>query len=183
FPMTLHICGSCQWLFTSWRKAVPRRLPPALPWRPSRYAGGPFRRPTGNPSQERRRKAPCAANARSRRRTLTDERTLRACKVGRQSPNSPRLGEPHGAGCVQFWTMANNSEDVQRSSLPIPNPDYTGTVVYDATSPDNHYPPIEKLVPPEGAPNVLVVLIDDTGFGASSSFGGPIATPNFERVA
>ncbi|MGH2609324.1 MAG: arylsulfatase, partial [Tepidiformaceae bacterium] len=42
---------------------------------------------------------------------------------------------------------------------------------------------IVPLRPPEGAPNVLIVLIDDCGFGASSAFGGPINTPNFERLA
>ncbi|KQQ92983.1 arylsulfatase [Leifsonia sp. Leaf325] len=75
------------------------------------------------------------------------------------------------------------NEKIQRSALPIPDLAYTGTVTYDATDPDTHYPPIERLLPPEGAPNVLVVLIDDTGFGASSAFGGPVQTPNFERVA
>ncbi|ANJ25659.1 arylsulfatase [Agromyces aureus] len=78
--------------------------------------------------------------------------------------------------------MANNDK-IQRGALPIPDLAYTGTVTYDATDPDTHYPPIERLLPPEGAPNVLVVLIDDTGFGASSAFGGPVQTPNFERVA
>jgi arylsulfatase len=79
--------------------------------------------------------------------------------------------------------MSDPIDDVQRSALPIPDLAYTGTVTYDATDPDTHYPPIKKLLPPEGAPNVLVVLIDDTGFGASSAFGGPVNTPNFERVA
>ena len=82
--------------------------------------------------------------------------------------------------------MVNNSNDVQRSTLPIPDLAYTGTVTYDAASPDTHYPPIKRLLPPDGAPNVLIVLIDDTGFGASSAsraFGGPVNTPNFERVA
>ena len=37
--------------------------------------------------------------------------------------------------------------------------------------------------PPAGAPNVLVILIDDVGFGASSAFGGPCSTPNLERLA
>ncbi|MGH3064157.1 MAG: arylsulfatase, partial [Gaiellaceae bacterium] len=45
------------------------------------------------------------------------------------------------------------------------------------------FPPIEPLRPPEGAPNVLVILIDDAGFGSSSAFGGPCQTPNFERLA
>ncbi|GAA5085767.1 arylsulfatase AtsD [Microbacterium yannicii] len=73
--------------------------------------------------------------------------------------------------------------DVQRSTLPIPDLAYTGTVTYDATDPDTHYPPITPIRPPDGAPNVLVVLIDDTGFGASSAFGGPVQTPTFERIA
>jgi len=75
------------------------------------------------------------------------------------------------------------SSETHRTTLPIPDQVYTGTVTYDATDPDTHYPPIQKLSPPDGAPNVLVVLIDDVGFGASSAFGGPIETPNFERVA
>jgi arylsulfatase len=79
--------------------------------------------------------------------------------------------------------MGTQRDDLQRSALPIPDLAYTGTVTYDATSPDTHYPPIEPILPPTGAPNVLVVLIDDTGFGASSAFGGPVHTPNFERVA
>jgi arylsulfatase A-like enzyme len=37
--------------------------------------------------------------------------------------------------------------------------------------------------PPEGAPNVLIMLIDDVGFGASSAFGGPCQTPTAERLA
>ncbi len=54
---------------------------------------------------------------------------------------------------------------------------------YDAKDPDTSYPPITPLRPPEGAPNVLIVLIDDTGFGASSAFGGPVHTPTAERLA
>jgi arylsulfatase len=58
-----------------------------------------------------------------------------------------------------------------------------GLTTYDAKDPDTKFPPIEQLRPPKGAPNVLVVLIDDCGFGASSVFGGPIPTPNAERLA
>jgi arylsulfatase len=56
-------------------------------------------------------------------------------------------------------------------------------VYYDAKDPENSYPPIVQLRPPVGAPNVMVILIDDAGFGSSSAFGGPCATPNFERLA
>ena len=66
----------------------------------------------------------------------------------------------------------------QREVLPVPDLAYPGTVTYAASSPDTHFPPIRRLLPPEGAPNVLVVLIDDVGFGASSAFGGLVETPS-----
>lgn len=72
---------------------------------------------------------------------------------------------------------------VNRSILPIPDASHVGLTTFDAKDPDTKYPPIEQLRPPRGAPNVLIVLIDDCGFGASSAFGGPIATPNAERLA
>jgi arylsulfatase len=56
-------------------------------------------------------------------------------------------------------------------------------VTYDAKDPETSYPPIVPLRPPSGAPNVLVVLIDDVGFGAASAFGGPCGTPTAERLA
>ena len=55
--------------------------------------------------------------------------------------------------------------------------------MYNASAPDAKFAPIEPLRPPAGAPNVLIVLIDDVGFGASSAFGGPCNTPTFERLA
>jgi arylsulfatase A-like enzyme len=71
----------------------------------------------------------------------------------------------------------------QRDVLPIPDVTPVGVTTYDAKDPDTKYPPINPIHPPEGAPNVLIVLIDDVGFGASSAFGGPINTPNAERLA
>jgi hypothetical protein len=55
--------------------------------------------------------------------------------------------------------------EVQREVLPIPDRVQVGLVTYDAKDPATKFPPIEPLRPPVGAPNVLVVLIDDTGFG------------------
>jgi arylsulfatase len=72
---------------------------------------------------------------------------------------------------------------VGRETLPIPDRPHVGLVTYDAKDPATSFPPIEPLRPPPGAPNVLVVLIDDCGFGASSAFGGPINTPTAERLA
>ncbi|WP_104165425.1 arylsulfatase [Cryobacterium sp. N22] len=76
-----------------------------------------------------------------------------------------------------------NPDRHARSMLPIPDRPAPGLTTYDAKDPDTHYPPIEQLRPPAGAPNVLVILIDDAGFGASSAFGGPCATPNAEKLA
>ena len=79
--------------------------------------------------------------------------------------------------------MSNRSEKIQRTVLPIPDRPHVGLTTYDARDPDTKYPPIEPLRPPENAPNVLIILTDDVGFGASSAFGGPCRTPNFERLA
>ena len=72
---------------------------------------------------------------------------------------------------------------VKRDILPIPDVAHVGITTYDAKDPNTKYPPIEQLRPPKGAPNVLIMLIDDVGFGASSAFGGPCHTPNAERLA
>jgi predicted alpha/beta-hydrolase family hydrolase len=70
-----------------------------------------------------------------------------------------------------------------REHLPTPDPKHVGLTTYDAKDPNTKYPPITTLRPPQGAPNVLIVLIDDVGFGASSAFGGPCNTPVAERLA
>jgi hypothetical protein len=50
-----------------------------------------------------------------------------------------------------------------RETLPVPDLKYVGLTTYDARDPDTKYPPITMLRPPDGAPNVLIVLIDDVG--------------------
>ncbi|MEU7904986.1 arylsulfatase [Actinoplanes sp. NPDC049118] len=79
--------------------------------------------------------------------------------------------------------MADVPDRHARVMLPIPDRPAPGLTTYDAKDPDTTYPPIEALRPPEGASNVLIVLLDDVGFGASSAFGGPCATPTAERLA
>jgi arylsulfatase len=65
----------------------------------------------------------------------------------------------------------------------MPDKPFAGELPLDAKDPAATFPAIKPLRPPAGAPNVLIVLIDDTGFGASSAFGGPINTPTAERLA
>ena len=77
----------------------------------------------------------------------------------------------------------SDEDKKHRSHLPIATPERTGLITYDAKDPDSKFPPIEQLRPPKGAPNVLIILIDDAGFGSSSAFGGPCQTPNAEKLA
>jgi arylsulfatase A-like enzyme len=79
--------------------------------------------------------------------------------------------------------MSNQPDKHLRSVLPIPDQPQIGLTTYDAKDPDTKYPPIEPLLPPIGAPNVLIILLDDVGFGASSAFGGPCHTPTAEKLA
>src|SRR5437773_8200283 len=82
---------------------------------------------------------------------------------------------------MQTEQQANDS--VQRSILPIPDRRPVSLTTYDAKDPETKFPPITPIRPPKGAPNVLVILLDDVGFGASSAFGGPCQTPTAERLA
>lgn len=77
----------------------------------------------------------------------------------------------------------SNPDKIQRSILPIPDIPHIGLTTYDAKDQDTKYPPIRDIQPPKDSPNVLIVLIDDVGFGASSAFGGPCNTPTFEKLA
>jgi arylsulfatase A-like enzyme len=74
-------------------------------------------------------------------------------------------------------------DSIRREVLPIPDRKPIGLTTYDAKDPDTRFPPINPLRPPASAPNVLVILLDDVGFGASSAFGGPCQTPTAERLA
>jgi arylsulfatase A-like enzyme len=73
--------------------------------------------------------------------------------------------------------------DRGRTSLPIPDRAPVGLTTYDARDPDTEFPPIQPLRPPAGAPNVLLILLDDAGYGAMGTFGGPTSTPTADRLA
>ena len=68
-----------------------------------------------------------------------------------------------------------------RTVLPVPEPQYPHSNVLDAR--DATPPPRFELKAPAGAPNVLIVLLDDFGFGQSSAFGGPIQMPTVDKLA
>ena len=74
---------------------------------------------------------------------------------------------------------ANNVLPTDRTVLPIPEPQYPHSTVLDVRNATP--PPRFEVKAPAGAPNVLIVLIDDMGFGQSSAFGGPIHMPTVDR--
>jgi arylsulfatase A-like enzyme len=80
-------------------------------------------------------------------------------------------------------TVVSKQRDQRRVVLPIPERTRPEPAMVDANDPDAVFAKIEPVRPPEGAPNVLVVLLDDVGFGASSTFGGVIPTPTADRLA
>lgn len=65
--------------------------------------------------------------------------------------------------------------------LPRPPQPFAGKI--GPTAAESVPAPAEMVKAPAGAPNVLLVLTDDVGFGASSTFGGPIPTPNLDKLA
>ena len=75
------------------------------------------------------------------------------------------------------------TDDLPRAFLPLPDRPHVGPTMYDAQDPEAKYPPLELLRPPPGSPNILLVLLDDAGYGSSSAFGGPCRTPILERLA
>jgi arylsulfatase A-like enzyme len=79
--------------------------------------------------------------------------------------------------------MTNSPDRHARTMLPIPDRPARGLTTFDAKDPNTAFPRIEPLLPPEGAPNVLIILVDDVGFGATSAFGGPCNAPTAERLA
>ena len=70
---------------------------------------------------------------------------------------------------------------IDRTVLPIPEPDYPRETELDARN--AKAPPRFEVKPPKGAPNVIVFLIDDIGFGHPSTFGGGIPMPTLDRLA
>ena len=65
--------------------------------------------------------------------------------------------------------------------LPAPPPKFGGEMNLNALESKPWWPP--RVVPPKGAPNIVLILTDDVGFGAPSTFGGVIPTPSLDRIA
>jgi arylsulfatase A-like enzyme len=97
--------------------------------------------------------------------TITIAATVGSC-VGLSSPALAQSATPPLSGSV---------------ILPTPTPRFEGAIGRKASESRPDFP--KAITAPNGAPNILLILTDDTGFGASSTFGGPIPTPTLDRVA
>jgi arylsulfatase len=89
------------------------------------------------------------------------------------------------AGLAQQTTGAPGAPDatttIDGRYLPNPPPQFRGEINPNALQSKPYWP--ARVVPPQGAPNVLLIMTDDTGFGASSTFGGVIPMPTLDRLA
>jgi arylsulfatase len=77
--------------------------------------------------------------------------------------------------------VLSGSPALAQQVLPVPPPPFQGEIGLSAKDSRPDFP--QPVQAPKGAPNVLVVLLDDVGFGATSTFGGPAATPTLDRLA
>ena len=85
------------------------------------------------------------------------------------------------AALVPAVAIAQQVDDWDRSVLPIPPKPFKGHMGLRESESTLDFPP--EVSAPRGAPNILLIMPDDVGFGASSAFGGPVPTPAIERVA
>src|SRR5690349_21812927 len=70
---------------------------------------------------------------------------------------------------------------VNGRQLPAPEPKFGGVIKETLQGSKTWWPP--RLVPPKGAPNVLLIMTDDQGYGVAGTFGGVIPTPALDRIA
>jgi arylsulfatase A-like enzyme len=90
-----------------------------------------------------------------------------------------------GLVAVHFFLLAISSVTAAQENntyvLPQPAPEFKGVIgtTYKDSKPDK----ISLVNPPQGAPNVLMILIDDSGYGQWGTYGGQVPTPNLDRVA
>jgi len=86
--------------------------------------------------------------------------------------------------CAALFTLAigsANAAPAASSVLPKPDTPFTGRIGETYADSTPAFPaPVQA---PKGAPNVLLILTDDVGFGAASTFGGPVPTPNLDQLA
>src|SRR5277367_782350 len=92
-------------------------------------------------------------------------------------------GAPNAAAQQVTGTpgSASATTTIDGKQIPPPPPKFGGVIKESAKDSTPWWPP--RIVPPKGAPNVLLIMTDDQGYGVSGTFGGVIATPALDRIA
>jgi arylsulfatase len=103
------------------------------------------------------------------------------CQVRRANMKPNTIITILGILLVAFAPEAGAQQNLDRTILPIAEPKRPTYTALDARNVKP--PPRFEVKAPQGAPNVLVVLVDDLGFAGTSTFGGPVLTPTFDRLA
>ena len=113
------------------------------------------------------------------RRDVHPNRTTDSPRPGRTVANG-KVGvlQIHGRRAMTRSGLMTDA-GIDRSKLPIRRPPFAGATGRTLADSEPDWSQASHVQPPDGAPNVLLVLIDDAGFGNPSTFGGPIQTPNY----
>ncbi len=92
------------------------------------------------------------------------------------TPVRAQQTQTSGAPCSTSATTT-----IDGKYVPSPPPEFGGVINLNATDSKSCWP--AKIVPPKGAPNVLLIMTDDQGYGVTGTFGGVIPTPTMDRIA
>src|SRR5512141_896374 len=87
----------------------------------------------------------------------------------------------HGQQIYGTEGLPSATMSIPGNQLPPPAPKFGGVIKEEAKDSKPWWPP--RVVPPKGAPNVLLIMTDDQGYGVSGTFGGVIPTPALDRIA
>jgi arylsulfatase len=101
-------------------------------------------------------------------------------KAGGQEPVGAKRA-PSGVVVTGVPGSPSATTTISGKQLPAPDPTFGGVIKGNASQSKPWWPPC--IVPPKGAPNILLIMTDDVGFGAPSTFGGVIPTPALDRIA
>src|SRR5690348_17702533 len=96
-----------------------------------------------------------------------------------QQKNSPVIWSLVAISIMLPFSLA--AQQIDRTVLPVPEPKPPTITELDARN--AKAPPLFEVKAPKGAPNVVIVLLDDIGFGQSSAFGGPCKMPTLDKLA
>src|SRR5262245_56741061 len=104
-----------------------------------------------------------------------------AAAVATSALGATSLPQTAQAQQVQPGTSSPVTQQLDRSKLPMPEPPFGGKIGKTYQDSTGEWPKLPT--PPDGAPNVVIILLDDVGFGQVSTFGGPVPTPHLDQLA